>query len=95
MRCRHCVRHVLGICPKTVKGDPVKKEAFKRANGGRLKPLPLVLVNDKGRRLVARFDCRRCEMTISLIENEAQLKALFAESGISSELLSQTSGHLR
>ena len=95
MRCRHCVRHVLGICPKTVKGDPAKKEAFKRANGGRLKPLPLILVNDKGRRLVARFDCRACEMTISLIENEAQMQSLVEESALAGTALSQSSGLLR
>lgn len=95
MRCRHCVRHVLGICPKTVKGDPAKKEAFKRANGGRLKPLPLILVNDKGRRLVARFDCRACEMTISLIENEAQMQSLVEESALAGTVLSQSSGLLR
>ncbi len=76
MRCRHCVRHTLDLCPKRVKGDPAKKEAFKRANGGKLKPLPLILVNDKGRRLIARFDCRHCEMTISLVENDEELKAL-------------------
>ena len=70
-------------------------DALKSINPAVEKFFADVLVNDKGRRLVARFDCRRCEMTISLIENEAQLKALFAESGISSELLSQTSGHLR
>ena len=65
MRCRHCIRHTLGLCPKTVKGSPEAKEAFKKANGGHLKPLPLLLVDDKGERLVARFDCRACEMTIS------------------------------
>ncbi|MDO4937035.1 MAG: U32 family peptidase [Sutterellaceae bacterium] len=65
MRCRHCIRHTLGLCPKTVKGSPDAKEAFKKANGGHLKPLPLLLIDDKGERLVARFDCRACEMTIS------------------------------
>lgn len=82
MRCRHCIRHTLGLCPKTVKGDPAKKEAMKRMNGGRLKPLPLVLVNDKGRRLIARFDCRHCEMTVSLIENDAQFERVRAEAGL-------------
>lgn len=65
MRCRHCIRHTLGLCPKTVKGDPAKKEAFKKANGGHLKPLPLLLIDEKGERLLAHFDCRACEMTIS------------------------------
>ena len=82
MRCRHCIRHTLGLCPKTVKGDPAKKEAMKRMNGGRLKPLPLVLVNDKGRRLIARFDCRHSEMTVSLIENDAQFERVRAEAGL-------------
>ncbi len=82
MRCRHCVRHTLDLCPKSVKGSPERKAAFKRANGGRLKPLPLVLVNDKGRRLIARFDCRHCEMTVSLIENDAQFEAVRAEAGL-------------
>lgn len=65
MRCRHCIRHTLGLCPKTVKGSPAAKEAFKKANGGHLKPLPLLLVDDKNERFLARFDCRACEMTIS------------------------------
>ena len=66
MRCRHCVRRSLGLCPRTLKGDVRAKAAFKAANGGHLKPEPLVLVDSKGRKLLARFDCRRCEMTISL-----------------------------
>jgi hypothetical protein len=66
MRCRHCIRHTLGLCPKRVKGDPQAKERFKQANGGHLKPEPLTLIDPKGRTLVARFDCRACEMTISL-----------------------------
>ena len=66
MRCRHCVRHTLGLCPKMVKGNPQAKEAFKKQNGGHLKPEPMKLIDPKGRTLIARFDCRACEMTISL-----------------------------
>lgn len=66
MRCRHCVRYTLQLCPRMVKGDPVKKEAFMKANGGHMKPEPLTLVDPDGRRLIARFDCKACEMTISL-----------------------------
>lgn len=66
MRCRHCVRHTLGLCPKMVKGDPQAKERFKKLNGGHLKPEPMKLIDPKGRTLIARFDCRACEMTISL-----------------------------
>ncbi|MCF0253917.1 MAG: DUF3656 domain-containing protein, partial [Duodenibacillus sp.] len=64
MRCRHCVRHLLGLCPRSVKGDPQAKEAFKAANGGHLKPEPLLLVTGRGQRLEARFDCKACEMTV-------------------------------
>ncbi len=67
MRCRHCIRHTLGLCPKMTKGDPAKKEAFKKHNGGHLKPEPLTLVNSKGQKLIARFDCKACEMTISMV----------------------------
>ncbi len=68
MRCRYCIRHELGACPKLLKGEPEKKQAFKAANGGVLKPKPLILTDEKGRRLIARFDCRACEMTISLAD---------------------------
>lgn len=66
MRTRHCVRHALGLCPRSVKGDAKAKARFKEMNAGHLKPEPLVLVNPDGARLVARFDCRACEMTVSL-----------------------------
>lgn len=66
MRCRHCIRYTLNLCPRMVKGDPDKKAAFMAANGGHLKPEPLTLIDPDGRHLIARFDCRACEMTISL-----------------------------
>ena len=62
MHTRHCVRWTLGLCPRQTKGDEKAKERFKAMNGGHLKPEPLFLADDKGRRLVARFDCKACEM---------------------------------
>lgn len=52
MRCKHCIRYALGICPK---------EARKR--GERIKPLPLVLVSG-AIALTARFHCKPCEMSL-------------------------------
>lgn len=66
MRCRYCLRHDLGLCPKGVKGNPEKKAQFKEQNAGHLKPEPLELVDSKGFTYSAGFDCRRCEMVISL-----------------------------
>ena len=48
MRSRYCVRHELGLCPKQAPGT---------------KPSPLYLVNN-GRRLLLRFHCATCEMTV-------------------------------
>ncbi len=64
MHTRHCVRWTLGLCPRQTKGDEAAKERFKAMNGGHLKPEPLYLTDDKGRRLVARFDCKACEMHV-------------------------------
>ncbi len=64
MHTRHCVRWTLGLCPRQTKGDEVAKEHFKAMNGGHLKPEPLYLVDDKDRQLMARFDCKACEMHI-------------------------------
>lgn len=64
MHTRHCIRWTLGLCPRQTKGDEAAKERFKAMNGGHLKPEPLFLVDDKGRRLMARFDCKACEMHI-------------------------------
>lgn len=50
MRSRYCIRFELGMCP-------VHQHA--KDSG------PLFLVNN-GRRLALRFDCRNCEMTVSL-----------------------------
>lgn len=65
MRCRYCLRHDLGLCPKSVKGSQEKKVAFKEGNAGHLKPEPLELVDPKGFTYIASFDCRHCEMVIS------------------------------
>lgn len=65
MRCRYCLRHDLGLCPKAVKGSQEKKVAFKEGNAGHLKPEPLELVDPKGFTYIASFDCRHCEMVIS------------------------------
>ncbi len=78
MRCRHCVRHTLGLCPKQYGKDPGRKARFKAMNGGRMKPLPLILTASGGARLLARFDCKACEMTVSLIDKSmsaADIKA--------------------
>lgn len=52
MRCRHCVRYALGLCPK---------EAKKR--GEKVRPDPLVLTSGSIR-LTARFHCKPCEMSL-------------------------------
>ena len=54
MRCKHCIRYSLNLCPK---------EAIKR--GEKIKPTPLKLVYGKTE-LIAKFHCKACEMTISL-----------------------------
>lgn len=76
MQCRYCVRHTLGLCPKQYGKDPVKKERFKQMNGGRMKPQPLILTASGGTRLLARFDCRACEMTVSLIPKNMSAEEL-------------------
>lgn len=76
MRCRHCVRHTLRLCPKQFGKDPKEKAKFKQMNGGKMKPLPLILTASGGTRLLARFDCRACEMTVSLIPKELTGQAL-------------------
>lgn len=84
MQCRHCVRHTLGLCPKHFGKDPARKEAFKKMNAGKMKPLPLVLIASGGTRLLARFDCKACEMTVSLIAKDmsgAALRASILEGG--------------
>ncbi len=50
MRCKYCIRHELGLCPKLKKGE---------------KATPLYLVNNS-RKLKLSFDCARCEMTVTL-----------------------------
>ena len=72
MRCRHCIRHTLGLCPKKNAQDAAAKERFKALNGGTMKATPLTLVNDKGEHLIAHFDCRACEMTITRAARASQ-----------------------
>ena len=50
MRTRYCIRHELGMCP---------------VHQGAKESAPLFLLNN-GKRLALHFDCRRCEMTVSL-----------------------------
>ena len=51
MRSRYCVRYELGLCPKMRPGKQVAE--------------PLFLVNG-GKRLRLRFDCKSCEMIVTL-----------------------------
>ena len=55
MRTKYCIRYELGICPVHHKNSqsPIKAD------------VPLFLVNN-GKRLALHFDCRRCEMTVTL-----------------------------
>ena len=71
MRCRYCLRHDLGLCPKAVKGSQEKKAAFKEGNAGHLKPEPLELVDPKGFTYIASFDCRHCEMVLTQSRRKA------------------------
>ncbi|MBQ8829899.1 MAG: U32 family peptidase [Burkholderiaceae bacterium] len=52
MRCKHCIRFSLGLCPK---------EGAKQ--GKKIKPTPLKLISDDIE-LEARFHCKPCEMSI-------------------------------
>lgn len=70
MECRHCIRRTLRLCPKQFGKNSERKEEFKRMNGGKMKPLPLILTASGGTRLIARFDCRVCEMTVSLMDKD-------------------------
>ena len=53
MRSRYCVKYELGLCPKLHPAKKVKE--------------PLALVN-AGRKLKLSFDCKRCEMIVSLFD---------------------------
>ena len=66
MRCRYCLRNELGLCPKFTKGSPEAKERFKESNAGHLKPEPMTLVDPKGFHYKATFDCKACEMILTL-----------------------------
>ncbi len=48
MRCKYCVRHELGLCPKLKKGEKAQS---------------LYIVNN-GKKFELRFDCRSCEMVV-------------------------------
>lgn len=76
MRCRHCVRHTLKLCPKQFGKDPELKETFKKMNGGVMKPQPLILSTSGQTRLLACFDCKACEMTVSLLGKEETLEQI-------------------
>lgn len=52
MTTRYCLKHQLGLCPKT-STEPQPAE-------------PLRLIDEEGHRLRLRFDCARCEMEIYL-----------------------------
>ena len=64
MTCRHCIRASLKRCPKMLKFHPELLESLPREA---FKPLPLLLVSDKGDEFEAHFHCKRtpCEMTIT------------------------------
>ena len=51
MRSRYCVKYELGLCPKLHPAQKVKE--------------PIYLLNG-GTRLKLSFDCKRCEMIVSL-----------------------------
>ena len=51
MRTRYCIRHELGLCPKTQAGNKAAS--------------PLYLLNN-GQRFALVFDCRNCEMIVKL-----------------------------
>ena len=52
MRSRYCVKYELGLCPKLRPSQKAKE--------------PLYLVN-AGRKLKLSFDCKRCEMVVSIL----------------------------
>ncbi len=66
MRCRYCIRHELGLCPKLNARSKDDKELFKLTNGGHMKPEPLTFVDPKGFVYKASFDCKACEMILTL-----------------------------
>ena len=66
MRCRYCIRHELGLCPKLNARSKGEKELFKLTNGGHMKPEPMTLVDPKGFHYKASFDCKACEMVLTL-----------------------------
>ena len=53
MRSRYCIKYELGLCPKLHPAQKVKE--------------PLALVN-AGRKLKLSFDCKNCEMVVSLFD---------------------------
>lgn len=54
MRCRYCIRHEIGQCLK-------QRDAI---------PGPLYLSTSAGRRFLLGFDCRLCEMTVTLPDDK-------------------------
>lgn len=53
MRSRYCVKYELGLCPKAGGGHTVRE--------------PLTIVN-QNRRFTLKFDCKNCEMVVTLSE---------------------------
>ncbi len=66
MRCRYCLRHELGLCPKLNARNKSDKELFKLTNGGHMKPEAMTFVDPKGFVYKASFDCKACEMVLTL-----------------------------
>ena len=55
MRTKYCVRHELGLCPKSQTSK----------NGSQITASPLYILNN-GQRYALIFDCRNCEMVVKL-----------------------------
>ncbi len=67
MRSRYCIKYELGLCPRYPLGNADGDRSGDRPGGvasGRLRE-PLYLENN-GRRLQLKFDCKNCEMVVLL-----------------------------
>ena len=62
MRTKYCIRHELGICPIHQKGSRHNLPAALRD----IRPDTELFLLNNGRRLALGFDCRRCEMTVTV-----------------------------
>ena len=64
MRSRYCVRWELGLCPRSCPSAPSSSGTPTPSSSGLSRgPAPLYLLNN-GRRLLLRFHCPTCEMTV-------------------------------